>query len=142
MPSFKLSTSLFAILGLVIAFSNCQSKESVEKAQYVANGRKLFATHCQNCHGADGKGLGKLYPPLDDTLFYKEHQDKLACYIKYGIDTTIHVHGIAYNSKMPENPTLTPIDIAYLITYITTEFGNSETKVSVDDVNKQLENCQ
>lgn len=42
-------------------------KERPLPAEWVTNFDKLFTTHCQGCHGADGK-LGPA-PPLNDPLF-------------------------------------------------------------------------
>ena len=138
--------SLFFILCLIgslsLLFSNCQPQADVLKAQYITNGQKLYNTHCKNCHGDDGMGLGKLYPPLNDQKFYEDHTEKLACYIKYGIDTPLIIHGVEYTTKMPANPTLTNIDIAYLITYVTTQFGESDSLITQEDVIKQLEICR
>ena len=60
------SLTMISILIGMLIFS-CQPNVSIETAQYAVNGQKLYVTHCQNCHGAKGEGLGMLYPPLTDT---------------------------------------------------------------------------
>ncbi|MFZ4262273.1 c-type cytochrome [Sphingobacterium sp. HJSM2_6] len=110
--------------------------------QYASNGQKLYVKHCQNCHGAQGEGLGKLYPPLTDTLFLKEHRSQLACIIRNGMRGEIKVHGISYNQQMPAIPELTNIDIAFILTYITTYFGNSKTHFKQEEIAEFLDNCK
>ena len=108
-----------------IFFSACQSGEELDKARYYINGKTLYETHCRNCHGHQGEGLGRLYPPLTDTVFMLAHQSQLACLIRYGSPGKLTVGGIKYDAEMPPNPGLSDREIAYLITYIGNSFGNN-----------------
>jgi len=129
---------LFSVL--MIVFS-CQPNVSIETAQYAVNGQKLYVAHCKNCHGAKGEGLGNLYPPLTDTNFLNQNRDKLACIVKNGLSGSIEVSGKIYDTEMPGIPELTPVDIAYILTYVTTSFGNSTTTYTQEEVKKSLGEC-
>lgn len=121
--------------------SSCNSKLSIETAQFAVNGQKLYALHCQNCHGQKGEGLGKLYPPLTDSAYLNKNRALLSCIVRHGMEGEVEVNGIVYNGIMPKNTDLTEIDIAYILTYITTYFGNSTTIYSANEVKEALENC-
>lgn len=138
--------TIFSLAGIsilvgILIFS-CQPNVSIETAQYAVNGQKLYATHCQNCHGAKGEGLGMLYPPLTDTAYLQQNREKLACIIKEGLSGPIEVKGIIYEGDMPGIPELNDVDIAYILTYITTTFGNSTQTYTRDEVKKNLSNCR
>jgi len=133
--------AFFAALSLYLLLYSCQSEEAIRKAQYTANGQKLYATKCQNCHGAKGEGLGKLYPPLTDGTYLRKHREQLACIVKYGLSGPIEVNGQPFNTEMPANPQLTPIEIAYILTYIGNAFGNEEGFYSQDAVQQSLKAC-
>lgn len=134
------------MLGMLIIslsyLSSCHSNLTIETAQYAVNGQKLYTTHCQNCHGGKGEGLGKLYPPLTDINYLKANREKLSCIIKNGLNEDVIVNGIHFSQAMPANPTLTDTDIAYILTYITTHFGDSETIYSTKEVKEALDNCK
>lgn len=127
------------IFGLMIIgftqLSSCHNNNlNIQTAQYAVNGQKLYRTHCQNCHGAKGEGLGKLYPPLTDQKYLSDNRNKLASIIKYGLSGEIVVNGEKYNQAMPANPTLTDLDIAYILTYVTTHFGDSDSTFIQEEV--------
>lgn len=124
-------------LWLILALS-CQSNVSIQTAQYAVNGHKLYITHCQNCHGAKGEGLGKLYPPLTDHQYLSDNRQALPSIIKKGMKGEITINGQLYDEIMPANPSLTDIEIAYILTYITTHFGNSTETYSLEEVNENL----
>ena len=132
---------LSLVFGLYLLFS-CQSGLSVETMQYATNGQNVYTTHCQNCHGANGEGLGKLYPPLTDTVFLNVNRDKLACIVKNRMTGEITVKGIKYIQEMPGVPQLNPTDIAYVFTYVTTYFGNSKTHFTKEEIEKSLAECE
>jgi len=140
-----LRRSTYFILSLVFGLSllfSCQSGLSVETMQYATNGQKVYTTHCQNCHGANGEGLGKLYPPLTDTVFLNVNRDKLACIVKNGMTGEITVNGVKYNQEMPGVPQMNTTDIAYVLTYVTTYFGNSKTHFTKEEIEKYLAECE
>jgi mono/diheme cytochrome c family protein len=131
------------IFGLMIIgftqLSSCHNNNlNIQTAQYAVNGQKLYRTHCQNCHGAKGEGLGKLYPPLTDQKYLNDNRNKLANIIKHGLSGEIVVNGEKYNQAMPANPTLTDLDIAYILTYVTTHFGDSDSTFTQEEVAQGL----
>ncbi|MBL1407288.1 c-type cytochrome [Sphingobacterium faecale] len=136
---------IFIILGITIFslayLASCHSNLNIETAQYAVNGQKLYTTNCQNCHGAKGEGLGKLYPPLTDAAFFKDNRAKLSCMVKNGMQGEIIIHGQVFNEKMPANPQLSELDIAYILTYITTNFTQSDSIYSHQEVKEALKNC-
>ena len=123
-------------------FSACQSNVDIQMAQYVVNGQKVYRNHCQNCHGAKGEGLAKLYPPLTDDSFFAANRAKLSCIVRHGIHEKIEVAGQQYDQPMPGNNKLTDLDIAYVLTYVTTTFGKSDSIYSHEDVKKALAHCR
>ncbi len=138
----RVLVGLCFLITVLLATFSCQNSLPIETMQYASNGQKLYVKHCQNCHGAQGEGLGKLYPPLTDTLFFKEHRSQLACIIRNGMRGEIQVNGVSYNQQMPAIPELTNIDIAYVLTYITTYFGNSKTHFKQEEIAEFLSECK
>jgi len=127
------NTSIYTgTLGLLlyILFQACQNEQAIRTAQYAVNGQKLFTTHCQNCHGAKGEGLGNLYPSLSDSTSLIQHRTQLPCLVRNG------------KGDMPANPQLAPIEIAYVLTYIGNSFGNEMGIVTQEEVQQALTACQ
>ncbi len=131
-----------ALLSLYMVLHSCQSEQAIRTAQYTVNGRKVYATHCENCHGAKGEGLGVLYPPLTDSMFLTTRREQLACMVKYGVTGPLEVNGTVFDTEMPANPTLSPIEIAYVLTYIGNSFGNSMDMFTLEEVQAGLAACR
>ena len=78
--------SLFFCLCFLIA---CSPSEQQTKKKYLMrnylSGKNLYQLHCQNCHQADGKGQGRLYPPLAQADYFLENPAQSMCIIKNGI---------------------------------------------------------
>lgn len=145
-PYFKSTTSwkatTLAVISLLLTslsyLSSCQSNISIETAQYAVNGQKLYTTHCANCHGGKGEGLGKLYPPLTDNEYLTANRAKLPVIVKHGLEGEIEVLGEIYDQPMPANPTLADMEIAYILTYVTTTFGASDSTYTLEEVQNAL----
>ncbi len=118
--------------------NSCNNTYDIKTMQYMTNGEKVYRAHCQNCHGKEGEGLGKLYPPLTDPNYLKDNRDLLPRIIRYGLKDTIQVANELFAGVMPANPQLTDVDIAYVLTYITLRFGDSEVKFDIEEVKKAL----
>jgi mono/diheme cytochrome c family protein len=119
----------------------CQSAGEMEQAKYMTGGKDLYIKYCQNCHGAKGEGLGKLAPPLTDTIFLKNNKAQLACIIKNGANEPMVINNKTYEGKMPAFAELHDIDIAKIIVYITNSFGNKQGMYKYEQVAKDLLNC-
>lgn len=133
--------SLFAIALFSIIYG-CQNAGQVKEDMYHVNGRDIYIKHCQNCHGAKGEGLGALAPALTDTVSLKQNKQKIACFIKNGIQDTMIIHGQKYEGTMPSFPELYDIDIAQVIVYITNSFGNNQGMYTTEQVISDLKNCK
>ncbi|WP_345951834.1 cytochrome c [Mucilaginibacter sp. PAMB04274] len=132
---------IFVLLGAITALVySCQSEQKLEFMRYYTSGQQLYKTRCQNCHGPQGEGLAALIPPLTDSLFLKNNRSKLACYVKNGLKLPILVNSKAYNGQMPP-ANLTPVEIAQVLTYVQNSFGNNQGLHSIEQVNKDLNNC-
>lgn len=125
----------------------CQSKnnerslnsiQDLKTKQYAIAGRELYLTHCANCHQVDGSGLGLVIPPLKDSDYLKDNIARSVRIIRYGQQGEIIVNGTSYNQPMPANPSLKPIEIAQIATYIHTKWGNGEQLIPIDSVSVYL----
>jgi len=125
---------------LVVLVWSCQSDESIEFNRYYSSGISVYQTHCQNCHGANGEGLNGLIPPLTDSVVLKTYSIALPCIIKNGLKQQITVSGKLFDGEMPA-VSLTPIEIAQVITYVTNSFGNKRGLVTDDAVAADLAKC-
>ena len=127
---------------MVMIMVGCTNPEQIRKEQLMTSGLILYQSHCQNCHGATGKGLGKLIPPLEKSDYLFSHQNSVICGIKYGWKDTLKVNGVSYAQPMPGNPDLKDQDIAQLITYITNDWGNTSPLIEPDTIKNVLKHCK
>jgi len=132
--------AIFTITVCCIIYS-CQNASEMEQAKYMTGGKDLYIKYCQNCHGANGEGLGELAPPLTDTIFLKKNKSQLACIIKNGLNEEIIINGKNYDGKMPGFKELHDIDVAQIIVYITNSFGNKQRMYKYEQVAKDLQEC-
>jgi len=129
------------LIGLIVFFAACQSKEEILYQQYVVEGRSIYEKNCSNCHQSDGSGLRDLYPPLAKTDLWKRvTQQQLVCIIKQGQKGEIKVNGKPYSGYMPANAKLEAIDMAELVTFMKDQWGNKKV-YSFDEAKAALKNC-
>lgn len=105
-------------------------------------GKNLYAQHCASCHMEDGKGLGKLIPPLAGSDWLKNNQEKLTCLMIKGMEGEVVVNGTVYNQPMPGNGELSDFQVTNIINYINHAWGNDYGIAIVADVRTQASACQ
>ena len=113
----------------------------VKFRQYYLKGEQLYKQHCANCHQENGTGFGLLYPPLDSADFLIKYPDSAICIIRNGRSGDLTVNGRSYNQPMPASPTLTDIEIAEIMTYISNSWSNEEGMFEVKKVTEILSKC-
>ncbi|RIW17141.1 cytochrome c [Algoriphagus lacus] len=134
--------------GLILAFS-CAPKPSNEEntlaqitdpevMKYAVSGKILYENYCGNCHQPDGKGLGKLIPPLRDSDYFKESVHRTVWIIRHGQVGEITVNGEKYNQEMPANPNLKPLDISQITTYLYNIWDLKEGVITASEVEDYL----
>lgn len=138
----RLVYSLLFFFTIGILVQSCQNEISINYKRYYVNGKRIYENNCQSCHGADGKGLGTLYPPLTDSSYLKVNRNKLACIIRNGQVGEVKINNIVYDGVMPSNEKLADIDIAQVIVYVTNSFGNKQGFYDVENATIDLKYCK
>ena len=142
MRKLVLSTSLLLALSCAPKASNEENTlaqiSNPEVMQYAIPGKVLYESHCANCHQSDGRGLGKLIPPIRDADYFKASIPRTAWIIRYGQNGEITVNGEKYNQAMPPNPNLKPLDIAQITTYLYNIWGMEEGVITGSEMEKIL----
>ncbi|WP_245233008.1 DUF7133 domain-containing protein [Maribacter forsetii] len=102
------------------------------------SGARMFFQICASCHGAGGKGIEGLAPPLMNSEHVK-NTERLALIILHGLEGPVHVNGEVYNINlaMPgliRNETITDTDIANIISYVTNAFSDKPKRLSTNRI--------
>ncbi|MBS1949531.1 MAG: hypothetical protein OJF59_001426 [Cytophagales bacterium] len=119
----------------------CCTSKDMKFQQYFAQGQNLYETHCSNCHQKNGQGLGRLYPPLAGSDYLKNNFEASICLMKYGTSGEISVKGIQFNKPMPGVPSLTELELAEILTYITNAWGEEHEMITLEQTSQALKNC-
>ncbi|MBV8689521.1 MAG: cytochrome b N-terminal domain-containing protein [Candidatus Eremiobacteraeota bacterium] len=100
-------------------------------------GQKVFTANCTSCHGAAGAGVPGAFPPLAGNPVVTGDKTKVIQIVSNGLHGQISVKGSTYNGQMPAwKGNLSNSDIANVITYIRSAWGNKASAVTTADVSK------
>jgi mono/diheme cytochrome c family protein len=105
-------------------------------AAAAAQGKKVYEQVCGLCHGVDGLGKPGQAPPLagSEWVIAKGH-NRLAHIPLAGISGTLSVGGKDWNLAMaPMGAALSDADLAAVLTYIRSSWGNPAGEVTADDI--------
>ncbi len=97
-------------------------------------GKKVYIKYCMVCHQADGAGVPGLNPPLGKTDWVTGDKKRLINVVLKGLENEITVNGEVYANPMPAQPLLTDQEIADVLTYIRSNFGNKASAVTPAEV--------
>ena len=93
-------------------------------------GEAVFTTNCVSCHQTTGQGIAGAFPPLvghapevANAEGGHEYMEKL---LLYGLQGEINVSGQAYNGVMPAWSQLSDDDIANVLNYVLSSWGNAD----------------
>jgi mono/diheme cytochrome c family protein len=98
-------------------------------------GAGVFTKNCSSCHQANGKGQPGVFPPLAGNAVVTGPAAAVIHIVKNGLSGKITVNGTTYNGQMPAwKGTLSDGDIASVITYIRSSWGNHASAVTTSQV--------
>ena len=148
MKTEKLKNLLFA--ATVIVLSACgtptekpkaldtatmEEKVAVAEIQQDAEhpGKKVYTKYCNACHMSSGMGVASVFPPLTPNEFIEDKQ-KIIDIVLHGMKGKIEVDGETYNGLMTPHSHLTNQEIADVISYVRSSFGNQLEPVTAEEV--------
>lgn len=106
-------------------------------------GKRLFMQNCALCHQAGGGGIPHVYPPLAGSEWVEGrdwHGDShLIGIVLRGLQGPIQVEGTAFNGAMPPWNILRDDEIAAILTYIRSQWGNHSPPIPASFVHEMRE---
>ena len=97
-------------------------------------GKRVFA-NCLACHLTTGLGQPGNYPPLAGSEWALGPEDRIIRIVLNGLSGPITVKNTSFNNTMPAfGPLLRDEQIADVLTYVRSEWGNNAPAVSPDKV--------
>ena len=143
----SMGSKSMVFLFVVLLLAGCAAKsekqpsapsESVEFTRYMVEGAELYNLYCGNCHQHNGQGLGRVFPPLNDSDYMESNFEQVICLIKNGQRGEIIVNGISFNEPMPVSPHLTSLELAQVTTFIYNSWSHKRGMTSIKEVEKVL----
>lgn len=99
------------------------------------DGAAVFSGHCAACHQGTGLGLPGVFPPLAGSEYVNGDPARLARLVLRGLTGPVTVAGAQFNGAMPAwADQLKDAEIAAVLTYVRSHFGNSTGPVAADVV--------
>jgi len=103
-----------------------------------APGETLYEMACLACHQPEAKGLPGVYPPLSESAWARGDKSRLIKIVLHGLTGPIEVKGKKYGGPgavpMPAMGGLTDQQIAEVLTYVRSAFGNKASAVTPAEV--------
>ena len=134
----KLLATLVLCLSLSVAIA--QTKKPAAKATAKPSaaatkspGQLIYEQNCLTCHQANGSGVPNLNPPLRGTDWVLGDKTRLINVLLKGLQGQ-EIEGDMYDNAMPAHDFLNDIQIADVLTYIRSNFGNKAEAVTADEV--------
>lgn len=99
-----------------------------------ARGKTVYTTYCLSCHQANGGGVPNLNPPLSKTTFVLGDKKKLIGILLKGMNEEVEINGNYFSNTMPAQAFLKDQEIADVLTYVRSNFGNKASAVTAAEV--------
>lgn len=120
--------SFLILVSILCLSAACQQEVFVQ-------GKRIYEVNCENCHMADGKGLGEMYPDISQSSYFRDNKAELACLIRNGRQSEM-----LDNVAMPANKAITEVGMNNLINYLLFTWGD-QTQSNLNELKAQLDKC-
>lgn len=97
-------------------------------------GAALYNQYCSGCHQKDGTGIEGVYPPLAQSEWVLEDEERLIGIMLNGLYGPVIVKGKTYDQQMPPYRFLSDQQLADVLTYIRQSFGNDAEAIRPDKI--------
>lgn len=139
----SLSTVGFVGLQSYTSVTTIEDNVEIEKRHVVdvdgklvnEDGQEIYMTRCLSCHMSNGEGVQGVFPPLANSEHVNGDKGVLVRMILHGLRGEIVVNDVTYNGMMPPwGGFLNDQQVADVITYIRSNFGNDADAVTAEEV--------
>jgi len=105
------------------------------KAATARTGEQVYTQVCVTCHQANGQGMTGVYPPLAGSDWLGKSNETLIKIVLHGLMGEVEVNGAKYNNVMsPWGSALNDEEVANVLTYVRTSWGNNGQAVKPEEV--------
>ena len=125
----KMIISVILVAGIA-AILQSQSTSSSSKAR----GKEVYTEYCLTCHQADGGGVPRMNPPLAQTEYVNGNKQRLIGIVLNGMNIPLEINGDSYENPMASHAFLKDQQIADVLTYVRSSFGNKSTAITAEEV--------
>lgn len=120
----------------VQSISDEKEKEALPERSFderMKMGKTLYEANCAACHQREGQGMASVFPPLANSDYLMEREDKGIEIILRGLSGEITVNGQVYDGIMPQMQ-LGNDEVASILTYVRNSWGNQGDLVTAEEV--------
>jgi len=111
------------------------SESSGQHAAKEVNGERIYLQRCSACHLTDGTGIPGQIPPLAGSAWTNGDPELPIRIVLHGMTGRVTHQGKSYEGVMPGwQGRLTPAEIAAVLTYIRSSWGNAAPAVDTATV--------
>lgn len=135
----KIAGLLLALFSLSSTLLQAQVKKQQHRpgsATSVLRGKIVYTSICLPCHMADGGGVQNMNPPLTKTTYVLGDKAALIKIVLNGFNEDVEINGNTYSNTMASHADLKDQQIADVLTYVRSSFGNKASAVKVGEVTK------
>ena len=103
------------------------------------DGKQLYGAKCAACHQGSGLGVAGVFPPLAASEWVVGDEKILTNILLHGVNGEMIVKGNKYNGAMPAWNILSDDELAAVLTYIRTDWGNTAPPLKAETIKSQRE---
>ena len=132
---------MVALLGIGLIAMRSQPPQTTPASRPVqppvAKGKAIYEQTCLPCHQADAGGVPGMNPPLRKSPYVQGATAKLIGIVLQGLNDGVEIDGDTYSNPMPPfGGALNDQDIADVLSYLRSHFGNKAGPISKSQVSK------
>ncbi len=107
---------------------------TLTRAQQAQAGAVLFKGTCSTCHQDNGEGLPGVFPPLAKSDLLTSAPTRAIDIVMNGLTGPVTVNGKQYDSVMPPMSQLNDDEVANILTYVLSSWGNTGPQITAAQV--------
>lgn len=105
----------------------------------VVDGKQLYGAKCAACHQGSGMGVAGVFPPVAASEWVTGDEKILTNILLHGVNGEMIVKGNKYNGAMPAWKSLSDDELAAVLTYIRSDWGNAAPPIKTETIKSQRE---